>query len=192
MKILLTLLLVSLVAVGCNQSASKDQVNVTQQDVGAEVEIGNNQISTPDQVIPQDVLPISAQNAPMNVGETREVGIKAGAKFGYIRVIQNLTAAQPTIIFDEAQFLNQEEAQKMGKSAPSGFSIYNPSTATKNYVLAKQVTVRLIVMGSWDSGVGVRIGSLTDLQAMAGAEGRPVWLSFSNGQVSDIEEQYLP
>mgnify|MGYP003394802140 CR=1 FL=1 len=159
-------------------------------------------------------------DAPMNTGGSREAGIKAGAKFGYIRAVnQNAETGRVTITFDEAQMFGGDEAyaeaakdEKCGTAQAtdqcnaqgtvdlgSPFYIRNTNKQTKTYTLATNYGI--IVART--PGVGFKKGSLENLAALkvqdeqnrkdwAAYDGTPFWLSFANGQVSSIEQQYLP
>ncbi len=182
MKKLMLLGLVGLMAASCHKAAV-----TTSKALAPAVP----DTSTETTVAPVDpnVLALNAENAPMNSAGSREAGIKAGAKFGYIVSIQN-----SAIVFDEADFLNQQEAEKINAPTPDGFYINNPTKTTTKYNLSSNPIIRLISLENPDIGVGIRLSNVAGLQAVARGESthRPVWLTFANNQVSAVEEQYLP
>lgn len=164
--------------------------------------------------------PPVTDEAPMNTSGSREAGIKAGAKFGFIKSINTAANGVVSIAFDEAKFLNEEDGEKQaaidygcGKPKPTGyceadgtvslpnpFYIYNPSKQIVTYPLSKKVVIRLVDMSN---GVVFRIGNLEELKPIldqdnqnrkedATYDGTPFWLSFEGNQISAIEQQYIP
>ena len=78
---------------------------------------------------------------------------------------------------------------------PNGFYIHNPGKTTTSYTVNKDVVIRIIDMNDPNIGVGIRnisIENLANLISETEMGNSPFWLSFKNGRVSAIEEQYLP
>lgn len=150
---------------------------------------------------------------PMNSLDGRIEGVKAGAKFGFIKTVKTNSDGTTTISFDEAIMLNGEEAKLQATkdygcttskptgpceddgsgSIPNDFYIQNNSTATVQYVLPKNVMLRLI---DFQRELRFYKGTIDNLnQVLKENEDPypPFWLNFDkNKQVMDVEQQYIP
>lgn len=160
-----------------------------------------------------EVLEINSANAPMNVGDTREAGIKSGSKFGYIMSMTS-TGDKTTIVFDEAKMLSGEEGERISRVEngcskpnpssecgvdngfmPNGYWISNSSKSTISYTVSTDAVARIIDVSDPNIGVGIRkitVENLKNLISETEMANSPFWVSFKAGKIIDIEQQYLP
>ncbi len=160
-----------------------------------------------------EVLEINSVNAPMNVGDTRDAGIKSGSKFGYIMSMTS-TGDKTTIVFDEAKMLSGEEGERVSRVEngcskpnppeecgvdngfmPNGYWISNSSKSTVSYTVSTDAVARIIDTADSSIGVGIRIITVENLKNLISETemgNSPFWISFKTGKVIDIEQQYLP
>lgn len=170
-------------------------------------------------VLPEGIQVISTETAPFNSPGSE--ALKSQAKIGFITRIES--SRRTTILYiDEAKWYSGEEADRVSKREagcssqsakegcnipngliPNGYYISNPQQTSKRFVLSSGAKIRLIAMGVPDIGLGIKDGTIEDLNAIfiqdmqikkeaPDYEGTPFWIIADRENIIILEEQYIP
>lgn len=135
-------------------------------------------------------------------------------KFGFIKSIRQSSDSKFLIVVDEAEYYGSEEADAASKidngcnasnsssecSIPNAFSrnpfwIRNLKEDSTEYVVTMHTKISLYSWGVIHGDIELRSAELTELvdrtKEMYG-HGVPAWLTFKDGVIIQIDEQYLP
>ncbi len=179
------------------------------------LQVPPQQLSTQTYTVNDGGEPMTPENSPLNF-DVKEIVVKS--KFGMIRSIKQAGDGSISIVFDEAEFLSGDQANRAAMEdngcfkpnppdlctipnglTPNDFYIHNNDKSVKQYQALTNPKIRLISMGNLDFGVGIKGGTIVDIKkildadkTLPGYDGTPFWLTFDNGNVIAIEQQYIP
>ncbi|MFN2590600.1 MAG: hypothetical protein ABR518_07495 [Actinomycetota bacterium] len=169
-----------LVVAACNQSTRLDDVRVT-----------------------PTTVPSSGSPSPT---ASASPSLEDGRHFGFLESV-DIDASPHSLVFDKADFLTGEEANEaaredgaigQGESVPNDYYVHNRNELRRT--LTFDDDVELVVL-DWTNCCEPRVGELEPFAAAfdqdqpSGAyrgPTSPYWVTVEDGQVVEIEEQYLP